>query len=198
MACRWSGYYEHHAREPEKVFELAAYAASQFRKTDSRAVVCMPDFSHEGPSAVPVGMVANRRDPIEPSQCSGSSRSGATTSGDHTGWGKGACRKVASVQQRQRRRRGAAAGLHADSTLDRGLDSRSTLERTCCPGATTTGGGATYGLAAERAVRHVRHTALSACPCTVVSANSNRTCAAPRAGSRMPNAPRAHLGSLRE
>ena len=69
MACRWSGYYEHHAREPEKVFELAAYAASQYRKTDSRAVVCMPDFSHEGPSAVPVGMAANRRDPIEPSQC---------------------------------------------------------------------------------------------------------------------------------
>lgn len=45
--CRWSNYYEHHPREPERVFELATYAAQYFRKTDSRAVEVTPDFSHE-------------------------------------------------------------------------------------------------------------------------------------------------------
>ena len=51
MPCRWSGYYEHHPREPHRVSELASYAAPQFRKTGPRAVVVMPDFSHEGPGA---------------------------------------------------------------------------------------------------------------------------------------------------
>jgi len=45
--CRWSGYYEHHPREPDKVFELASYAAPYFKKKDKRATECMPDFSHE-------------------------------------------------------------------------------------------------------------------------------------------------------
>eukprot|EP00931_Biecheleriopsis_adriatica_P070045 TRINITY_DN43842_c0_g1_i1.p1 TRINITY_DN43842_c0_g1~~TRINITY_DN43842_c0_g1_i1.p1 ORF type:complete len:386 (+),score=69.12 TRINITY_DN43842_c0_g1_i1:36-1193(+) len=43
--CRWSGYYEHHGRSPEKVWELASYAARGFRQTDKRAAECMPDFS---------------------------------------------------------------------------------------------------------------------------------------------------------
>lgn len=47
MHCRWSTYYEHHAREPKRVFELAAYAARHYKKTDPRATSCMPDFSHE-------------------------------------------------------------------------------------------------------------------------------------------------------
>jgi hypothetical protein len=47
MHCRWSGFYEYHPRKPERVFELASYTAHQFRKTDKRAVVVTPDFSHE-------------------------------------------------------------------------------------------------------------------------------------------------------
>eukprot|EP00933_Yihiella_yeosuensis_P016160 TRINITY_DN13909_c0_g2_i2.p1 TRINITY_DN13909_c0_g2~~TRINITY_DN13909_c0_g2_i2.p1 ORF type:complete len:387 (-),score=55.38 TRINITY_DN13909_c0_g2_i2:194-1354(-) len=43
--CRWSGYYEHHPREPHKVYELASYAARSFRQIDDRATECMPDFS---------------------------------------------------------------------------------------------------------------------------------------------------------
>lgn len=45
--CRWSGYYERHQREPQRVFELASYAASQFQRTDDRATEVMPDFRHE-------------------------------------------------------------------------------------------------------------------------------------------------------
>lgn len=47
MHCRWSGYYEHHKREPNKVFDIAHYAAGMFRQIDSRATVCFPDFSHD-------------------------------------------------------------------------------------------------------------------------------------------------------
>ena len=64
--CRWSGFYEVHAREPLRVSELAAYAARQFARTDaSRAVECMPDFSHEG-AAGSVGLRMRARDPVLP------------------------------------------------------------------------------------------------------------------------------------
>lgn len=60
MHCRWSGFYEHHAREPERAFELASYAAQRFSKTDKRGVEVMPDFSHEGKSgAAGVRMLAD-------------------------------------------------------------------------------------------------------------------------------------------
>eukprot|EP00928_Gymnodinium_smaydae_P042732 TRINITY_DN28738_c0_g1_i1.p1 TRINITY_DN28738_c0_g1~~TRINITY_DN28738_c0_g1_i1.p1 ORF type:complete len:407 (+),score=63.38 TRINITY_DN28738_c0_g1_i1:143-1222(+) len=45
MKCRWSEYYEHHGRHPERVFELASYSAKYYQKIDARAVECMPDFS---------------------------------------------------------------------------------------------------------------------------------------------------------
>jgi len=63
MHCRWSGYYEHHRREPERCMELAMYAAQQWPPTDERASCCMPDFSHEdGPTAMP-GVRMLREDP---------------------------------------------------------------------------------------------------------------------------------------
>jgi len=45
MHGRWSAYYETTPREPERVFDLADYAASRFRKTDPRANVVKVDFS---------------------------------------------------------------------------------------------------------------------------------------------------------
>lgn len=62
-SCRWSGYYEHHAREPERVFELASYAARAFRKLDERAETCNPDFSYLGPNEPSAG---NRRLAVDP------------------------------------------------------------------------------------------------------------------------------------
>ncbi|CAE7696106.1 unnamed protein product [Symbiodinium sp. CCMP2456] len=43
--CRWSGFYEHHGRDPERVWELASYTARNYRKTHDKAKECMPDFS---------------------------------------------------------------------------------------------------------------------------------------------------------
>lgn len=43
--CRWSAYYEHHGRCPEKVHELASYAARGVKKTLPQASECVPDFS---------------------------------------------------------------------------------------------------------------------------------------------------------
>ncbi|CAJ1368180.1 unnamed protein product [Effrenium voratum] len=43
--CRWSAFYEHHGRHPEKVFQLASYAARGYKKTSEKATECMPDFS---------------------------------------------------------------------------------------------------------------------------------------------------------
>eukprot|EP00927_Polykrikos_kofoidii_P072679 TRINITY_DN68772_c0_g1_i1.p1 TRINITY_DN68772_c0_g1~~TRINITY_DN68772_c0_g1_i1.p1 ORF type:complete len:393 (+),score=28.04 TRINITY_DN68772_c0_g1_i1:65-1180(+) len=63
--CRWSGYYEHHQREPGRVFELAHYAAGMYRKTDPRATECTPDFSHEGSNQM-AGNRQLREDPALP------------------------------------------------------------------------------------------------------------------------------------
>jgi len=63
--CRWSGYYEHHLREPEKVFELATYAAKVFRKLDERATTCDPDFSYLGPDEQPAGSRRLEVDPVK-------------------------------------------------------------------------------------------------------------------------------------
>ena len=39
-SCRWSGYYEHHARDPGgHLFELAAYAARGFQRPGMRQFV---------------------------------------------------------------------------------------------------------------------------------------------------------------
>eukprot|EP00929_Paragymnodinium_shiwhaense_P072627 TRINITY_DN36863_c0_g1_i1.p1 TRINITY_DN36863_c0_g1~~TRINITY_DN36863_c0_g1_i1.p1 ORF type:complete len:374 (+),score=49.29 TRINITY_DN36863_c0_g1_i1:54-1124(+) len=66
MHCRWSRYYERHKRQPDKVFELAYYAAPHYKKMDSRAVECRPDFSHEGPEMqVPISRPL-QRDPVDP------------------------------------------------------------------------------------------------------------------------------------
>lgn len=62
MHCRWSAFYEHHEREPHRMFELAEYAVPYFRKTDSRACVCQPDFSFEK-DAPAVGMRMRKVDP---------------------------------------------------------------------------------------------------------------------------------------
>jgi len=62
MTCRWSGYYEHHPREPDRVFELAHYAARSFVKVDERAKECIPDFDFEGAIQAPKAM--HRRDPV--------------------------------------------------------------------------------------------------------------------------------------
>ncbi|CAK9059793.1 unnamed protein product [Durusdinium trenchii] len=43
--CRWSAYYEHYGRKPEKVLELASYAARGVKKTKPEATECLPDFS---------------------------------------------------------------------------------------------------------------------------------------------------------
>ena len=56
MHCRWSGYYAHHPREPERVWELAQYAANQWPRTDARAQLCMPDFSHESGADARAGL----------------------------------------------------------------------------------------------------------------------------------------------
>ena len=63
MHARWSGYYEAHAREPERVWELAAYAVRQWPKTDARATQCMPDFSHEKGAAAKAGVRMLAADP---------------------------------------------------------------------------------------------------------------------------------------
>lgn len=62
-SCRWSSYYEHHGREPERVWELARYAAASHRRLDSRARVCMPDFSFD-PSAPAVSVSGDGGDPV--------------------------------------------------------------------------------------------------------------------------------------
>ena len=65
LHCRWSRYYEHHAREPQRTWELAEYAEAHYRRTDARATTCMPDFSHEGGAAgvQPAGNRMRTRDP---------------------------------------------------------------------------------------------------------------------------------------
>lgn len=55
MHCRWSGFYEHHERQPDRVFELAFYAAGMYKKIDSRAKICAPDFSHDEANARSTG-----------------------------------------------------------------------------------------------------------------------------------------------
>lgn len=63
MHCRWSGYYEAHAREPERVWELAEYAARQWARTDERAKLITPDFSHETGANARAGVRMLEADP---------------------------------------------------------------------------------------------------------------------------------------
>ena len=66
MHCRWSGFYEHHERmrTPDgRVFQLARYAA-RFARTDKRAAVVDPDFSHESGSGAVAGMQMRWTDPV--------------------------------------------------------------------------------------------------------------------------------------
>lgn len=66
MTCRWSGFYEHHERmrtADGREFQMARYAA-RFPRTDKRAVVIDPDFSHEGDGAgTAVGTRMRSEDP---------------------------------------------------------------------------------------------------------------------------------------
>ena len=52
-----------HAREPQRVWELAKYAAGQWRRTDERAQLCMPDFSHESGANARAGVRELEEDP---------------------------------------------------------------------------------------------------------------------------------------
>ena len=69
MHCRWSGFYEVHRREPERVWELATYAARQWAKVDERASYCTPDFSHEDGAGAVAGVRMLQQDPafVKPS-----------------------------------------------------------------------------------------------------------------------------------
>lgn len=66
MHCRWSGYYEHHSRlkapDGRTEFTLARYAA-RFPRTDKRAEVVDPDFSHESGDGASTGVRMLTSDP---------------------------------------------------------------------------------------------------------------------------------------
>ncbi len=67
LECRWSGYYEHHARAPQDhAFELASYAA-RYPTTDPRATVVDPDFSFDTKFGK-AGMRVLATDPALPSR----------------------------------------------------------------------------------------------------------------------------------
>ena len=67
MHCRWSAFYEHHPRttvaDGRTEFQMARYAA-RFARTDKRAIVIDPDFSHEDGAGATAGMRSVSRDPV--------------------------------------------------------------------------------------------------------------------------------------
>jgi hypothetical protein len=65
MHCRWSGFYEHHARMRSadgREFQLARYAA-RYPRTDKRAEAVDPDFSHESEHGAVAGSRMRTSDP---------------------------------------------------------------------------------------------------------------------------------------
>lgn len=101
MHCRWSGYYEHHERvtqlDGQTEFQMARYAA-RFARTDKRAEVIDPDFSHEGDGASS-GVRMRTSDPAlaEPeSLLEGSDGGTASPRGSSSWWPKGVWRTGAN------------------------------------------------------------------------------------------------------
>lgn len=67
MHCRWSAFYDHHTRstttDGRTEFAMARYTA-RFPRTDKRAWVMDPDFSHEEGEGAVVGMRMRETDPV--------------------------------------------------------------------------------------------------------------------------------------
>jgi hypothetical protein len=67
MHGRWSAFYEHHERlrqlDGRTEFQMARYAA-RFPRTDKRAEVVDPDFSHESGSGAAAGVRMRTTDPV--------------------------------------------------------------------------------------------------------------------------------------